>query len=68
MFKTFVGEVGRIDILISNAGLKQDAPVTEMTLKQWNTVLDTNLTGAFLCAREAISIFIAQRLMPAWCC
>lgn len=60
MFRTFTGEFGRIDILIANAGLQQDAPVTRMTLEKWRTVLDTNLTGAFMCAREAINLFIAQ--------
>lgn len=67
MFKTLVGEFGRIDILVANAGLQQDAPVIEMTLDQWCAVLDTNLTGAFLCAREAISLFIAQGLAPTSC-
>ena len=64
MFKTFTGEFGRLDILVVNAGLQQDAPVTQMTLEQWRTVLDTNLTGAFLCAREAIKLFIAQGPAP----
>jgi glucose 1-dehydrogenase len=44
---------GTIDILVANAGLQRDAAFTELTLAQWNTVLGVNLTGAFLCAREA---------------
>ena len=67
MFADFVGALGRIDILVANAGVQRDAPVTEMTLDKWRTVLDTNLTGAFLCAREAIGLFIAQGLAPSSC-
>ncbi len=61
----FVDAFGRIDILIANAGLQRDAPVTNMTLDQWRTVLDVNLTGQFLCAREAIKCFLDQGLSPA---
>jgi glucose 1-dehydrogenase len=50
-------EFGTIDILVSNAGLQQDAPIEDMTLAQWNTVIGVNLTGQFLCAREAIREF-----------
>ena len=64
MFKTFTDKFGRIDILVANAGLQKDAPVTSMTLDEWRTVIDTNLTGAFLCAREAIRLFLAQGLSP----
>jgi len=44
---------GTIDILVNNAGLQKDAAFTNMTLAQWNTVIGVNLTGMFLCAREA---------------
>jgi glucose 1-dehydrogenase len=44
---------GTIDILVNNAGLQKDAAFTEMTLAQWNTVIGVNLSGMFLCAREA---------------
>jgi len=57
MFKTMCREFGTIDILINNAGLQQDAPVDEMTLAQWNKVIDVNFTGQFLCARQAIREF-----------
>jgi len=57
MFQKMFAEFGTIDILINNAGLQQDAPVDEMTLKQWNKVLSVNLTGQFLCSREAIKEF-----------
>ena len=53
MFAAMLSAWGTIDILVNNAGLQKDAPFTEMTLTQWNTVIDVNLTGMFLCAREA---------------
>ena len=57
MFERMRAEFGRIDILVNNAGLQRDANVDEMTLEQWNTVIQVNLTGPFLCAREAIRHF-----------
>jgi glucose 1-dehydrogenase len=60
MFEHCAAELGRIDILVANAGIQQDAPVTEMTLEQWKRVLDVNLTGQFLCARAAIRRFLVQ--------
>lgn len=57
MFRRTVAEFGALDILVNNAGLQQDAPFEHMTLKQWNTVLGVNLTGQFLCAREAVREF-----------
>jgi glucose 1-dehydrogenase len=57
MFKRMFDEFGTIDILVNNAGLQQDAPFEQMTLKQWNTVINVNLTGQFLCAREAVREF-----------
>lgn len=50
-------EFGTIDILVANAGLQRDAAIDEMTLEQWNTVISINLTGQFLCAREAVREF-----------
>ncbi|MFN8653811.1 MAG: SDR family oxidoreductase [Gemmatimonadales bacterium] len=57
MFDRARREFESLDILVNNAGLQQDAPVAEMTLAQWNRVLDVNLTGQFLCAREAVKEF-----------
>ena len=64
MFDAVEGAWGGIDILVNNAGLQQDAPFTEMTLAQWNTVLGVNLTGMFLCARAAARLMIARGLRP----
>lgn len=60
MFKDVAAQFGTVDILVNNAGLQKDAPFTEMTLEQWNFVLGVNLTGQFLCAREAIREFLRR--------
>ncbi|MET9673031.1 SDR family oxidoreductase [Streptomyces sp. NPDC006482] len=60
MVARMVEEFGTIDIMVANAGLQRDSPVTEMTLAQWQKVIDVNLTGQFLCAREAAKEFIRR--------
>jgi len=60
MFSDIVTKYGTVDILVNNAGLQKDAPFAEMTLEQWNFVLGVNLTGQFLCAREAIKEFLRR--------
>ena len=60
MFADTVAQFGTVDILVNNAGLQRDAPFTEMTLEQWNYVLSVNLTGQFLCAREAVREFLRR--------
>jgi len=62
MFADTIALYGTVDILINNAGLQKDAKFTEMTLEQWNTVIGINLTGQFLCAREAIKEFLRRGL------
>ena len=57
MFAKMLKEFGTIDILVNNAGLQKDSALEEMTLAQWNTVIGVNLTGQFLCAREAVREF-----------
>ena len=57
MFQKMYNEFGTIDILINNAGLQKDAPFDQMTLDDWNLVINVNLTGQFLCAREAVREF-----------
>lgn len=60
MFQRAVRELGTIDILVNNAGIQRDAPFLHMTLAQWNEVLAVNLTGYFLCAREAAREFVRR--------
>jgi glucose 1-dehydrogenase len=60
MFEAFCARFGRVDILVANAGIQHDAPIEEMTVEQWQRVLDVNLKGYFLCAREAVRRFLAQ--------
>lgn len=60
MFRTFRDAFGRVDILVANSGIQMDAAAGEMTLEQWRRVIDVNLTGQFLCAREAIRCFAKQ--------
>jgi glucose 1-dehydrogenase len=55
--KAMIQEFGTIDILVNNAGLQKDAPMDQMSLADWQFVLDVNLTGQFLCAREAVREF-----------
>jgi len=68
MFAKMKTELGTIDILINNAGLQQDAPFDELTLDQWNRVIDVNLTGQFLCAREAVREFKRRGVVPDISC
>ena len=60
MFADTIAKFGTVDILINNAGLQRDAHFVDMTLEQWNYVLSVNLTGQFLCAREAIREFLKR--------
>jgi glucose 1-dehydrogenase len=64
MFAQMLKEFGTIDILVNNAGLQRDARFHEMTLEQWNTVISINLTGQFLCAREAVREFLRRGVVP----
>ncbi|HMB96680.1 MAG TPA: SDR family oxidoreductase [Tepidisphaeraceae bacterium] len=68
MFKHMYDEFGTIDILVPNAGLQQDSPFENMTLQQWNTVIGINLTGQFLCCREAIREFKKRGVKPDVSC
>jgi glucose 1-dehydrogenase len=60
MFAEMYGKYGTIDILVNNAGLQRDSRFVDMTLEQWNTVISINLTGQFLCSREAAKEFIRR--------
>jgi glucose 1-dehydrogenase len=64
MFRKMFAAYGSIDILVNNAGLQRDAAFQDMTLEQWNFVISVNLTGQFLCAREAAREFIRRGVAP----
>src|ERR1700761_1925020 len=60
MFAEMYQQYGTIDILVNNAGLQRDSKFVDMTMEQWNTVIGINLTGQFLCSREAAREFIKR--------
>ncbi len=64
MFKETIATFGTVDILVNNAGLQRDSAFHEMSLQDWQFVLDVNLTGQFLCAREAIREFLRRGPRP----
>ncbi len=68
MFREMFTRFGTIDILINNAGIQRDAPFAEMSLDYWNTVISVNLTGQFLCAREAVKEFLRRGVVPDVSC
>jgi glucose 1-dehydrogenase len=64
MFAEILAHFGTLDIAVTNAGIQQDAAFLDMTLEQWNAVIATNLTGQFLCAREAAREFKRRGIQP----
>jgi glucose 1-dehydrogenase len=68
MFREVIARFGTLDILVNNAGLQRDCAFPAMTLEQWHTVLNVNLTGQFLCAREAVREFLRRGIVPDVSC
>ena len=68
MFQKMIREFGTIDILVNNAGLQKDSPIENMTLADWQLVINVNLTGQFLCAREAVREFKRRGIRPEISC
>jgi NAD(P)-dependent dehydrogenase (short-subunit alcohol dehydrogenase family) len=60
LFRTAAHQHGRLDILVNNAGMSLGVPTDQIPLSDWQKVIDTNLTGAFLCCREALKIMKPQ--------
>ena len=65
MFAQATAAWGGVDILVNNAGLQKDAAFADMTLQQWSTVIEVNLTGMFLCSREAVRGMIRRGIREA---
>jgi glucose 1-dehydrogenase len=65
MFRDVVAQFGTVDILVANAGLQRDSPFIKMSLADWQFVLNVNLTGQFLCAREATREFLRRGPDPS---
>jgi NAD(P)-dependent dehydrogenase (short-subunit alcohol dehydrogenase family) len=61
LFATVMAKFGRVDVLVNNAGIADHTPTVDVTLEAWQRVIDTNLTSAFLCSREAMKIMKEQR-------
>ncbi|MCF8206347.1 MAG: SDR family oxidoreductase [Methylotenera sp.] len=60
-FQTLRQRFGRLDLLFNNAGISAlGVPIDELSVAQWRAVVDTNLTGSFLCARAAFALMKAQ--------
>lgn len=64
MFREAIDHFGSLDILVNNAGIQRDAAFVDMTLAQWQMVIDVNLTGLFLCAKEAVKEFLKRGIVP----
>ena len=60
-FKSALGQLGKIDILVNNAGITRDQLVMRMKRADWDSVLNTNLTSAYLCIQQAIASMLKQR-------
>jgi len=68
MFQQMYDKFGTIDILVNNAGLQKDSPFQEMSLQDWQLVLNINLTGQFLCSREAVKEFLKRGIVAERSC
>ena len=68
MFKQMFDKYGTVDILVNNAGLQKDSPFEMMSLADWQLVIGVNLTGQFLCAREAVKEFLRRGVVVERSC
>jgi glucose 1-dehydrogenase len=67
MFDTVCQTFGTLDVLINNAGMQKDNNFIDMSLQEWQKVIDVNLTGQFLCARQAARVFTKQGIKQGHC-
>ncbi len=64
LFKKTITEFDTVDVCVANSGIQKDFPLHEMPLSAWKQVLDINLTGQFLCAKEALNEFMRRGIRP----
>lgn len=62
-----IKKYNRIDVLINNAGIQKDIPLTDITLPDWHRILDVDITGPFVCSREAVKHMRKQQGPPGGC-
>ena len=68
MFRQIIDTYDSVDIMVNNAGLQRDAQFVDMSLDDWELVMRVNLTGQFLCAREAAREFLRRGMVPDLSC
>ncbi|KAA9041677.1 SDR family oxidoreductase [Ginsengibacter hankyongi] len=68
MFQQMYDKYGTIDILVNNAGIQKDSPIESMSLADWQLVINVNLTGQFLCTREAVKEFLRRGIVQERSC
>ena len=61
MFQQIIKLWGRIDVLVNNAGIRKDKLLMRMTMAEWDSVIDTNLKGAYICSKSALAHMVRQR-------
>ena len=61
VFKAVIAQLGKIDILVNNAGITRDQLIMRMKRADWDAVINTNLTSAYLCTQQAIGSMLKQR-------
>ena len=64
LFQKTISHFGTVDICVANSGIQKDYKLHEMPLDAWQQVMDVNLTGQFLCAREALKEFMRRGMRP----
>ncbi|MBI4697529.1 MAG: 3-oxoacyl-[acyl-carrier-protein] reductase [Nitrospirae bacterium] len=60
-FETFTKELGRLDVLVNNAGITKDTLLLRMKDEDWDAVINVNLKGTFLCSKEAVKLMVKQQ-------